>query len=127
MSRQVRDSISILIPGAARTSFFMSTDLQISYRDLPVLSAVTAKALELIQRSDVTNQAIGDLIRQDPGLTQRLLQTANAPFYSGRRGPQTINEAIVRLGLRPLRNILLAAAAGEICNLADPWAQSLWD
>src|SRR5262249_53666285 len=89
--------------------------------------SVTAEALNLIQSANASNDAIDKVIRQDPGLTQRLLQTANAPFYAGRRGPQTVREAVVRLGLRQLRNILVTAAAGDICTTNDPWSQGLWE
>jgi putative nucleotidyltransferase with HDIG domain len=105
----------------------MPIEIQITDRDLPVLNAVAAQALELLQQPDATIAPIQSLIRQDPALTQRVLHTANSPFYRGRAETLTIGDAIVRLGLRQLRNVIIAAATGELCRAEDHSAQALWD
>ncbi|MCL5270390.1 MAG: HDOD domain-containing protein [bacterium] len=105
----------------------MAVDIQITDQDLPVLSAVATQALELIQDPDVTTRKIDELVRQDPSLTQRLLHTANSPFYVGRIPSQSISEAMVRLGLRQLRNVVVVAATGELFNAGDTLVQDMWD
>ena len=102
-------------------------DIQITDQDLPVLSAVATQALQLINDDRVTNRQIEDLIRQDPSLTQRLLTTANSPFYSGRYEIKSIADSITRMGLRQLRNIVLVAATGELFKGDDPVMTSLWN
>ncbi len=104
----------------------MEVSIQISEQDLPLLSAVATRALALMQDHDATNQAIEDLIRQDPALTQRVLHVANSPFYCGRAGTRTIASAVGRLGLRQLRNVIMMAATGELFNADDPHARALW-
>ncbi len=105
----------------------MAVDLKITDQDLPVLSAIAAQALQLLQDPNVTNSKIDELIRQDPSLTQRVLHTANSPFYSGKFQSQTIRDAVVRLGIRQLRNIIVVAATGELFNADDPFIHDLWD
>lgn len=101
-------------------------DIQITDQDLPVLSAVAQQALQLINNDNVTNRQIEDLIRQDPSLTQRLLTTANSPFYSGKYEIKSIADSITRMGLRQLRNIVLVAATGELFQDDDPMFQAFW-
>lgn len=105
----------------------MGLDIQITDQDLPVLSAVATQALDLLQDPLVTNRRIEELIRQDPALTERLLRTANSPFYAGRNLSSTISDAIFRLGLRQLRNVIIVAATGELFSDNDPMIQAFWD
>lgn len=105
----------------------MVLEIQISDQDLPVLSAIATEALEMIQNPNVSNKQIDELIRQDMSLTARLMRTANSPFYGGRRQTTTISDAIFRLGLRQLRNVLIVAATGELFNDGDPIIRALWD
>lgn len=105
----------------------MALDIQITDQDLPVLSAVATQALELLQDPLVTNNRIEELIRQDVALTERLLRTANSPFYAGRNQSSTIAQAILRLGLRQLRNVIIVAATGELFSDHSPVIQALWE
>src|ERR1700686_2642752 len=105
----------------------MSLDIKITDQDLPVLSAVATQALDLLQDPKVTNRRIEELIRQDPALTERLLRTANSPFYAGHKQSSTISDAIFRLGLRQLRNVIIVAATGELFSDNDPTIQTFWD
>lgn len=105
----------------------MLLDIVISDQDLPVLSTVATQAIELMQNPNVANKKIDELIRQDLALTERVMRTANSPFYGGRLQTTTISDAIFRLGLRQLRNVLVLAATGELFSDADPVIQSLWE
>lgn len=105
----------------------MALDIQISDQDLPVLSAVATQALDLINSPTVTNKHLDELIRQDMALSQRVLRTANSPFYCGKMQTTTISDAVFRLGMRQLRNVLVVAATGELFSDADPVIQALWE
>lgn len=105
----------------------MSLDIQITDEDLPVLPVVANQALDLLQNPDVDTRKIDELIRQDPSLTQRILRVANSPFYAGRTQSQTIWAAVVRLGVRQLRCVILTAATGELFKEDDVIIQNIWD
>src|SRR5438105_2323680 len=105
----------------------MTICIEISEQDLPVLSAVAAEALQLIQTPNVTHQKIEELIRRDPAMTSRLLHIANSPFYATRMEARSISDAARKLGMRQLHNIVTAAAAGELFDAQDTVAQALWD
>jgi len=105
----------------------MPLDIAITDQDLPVLSTIATQAIELLADPNVNNKKIDELIRQDLALTERVMRTANSPFYGGRRQTTTISDAIFRLGLRQLRNVLVVAATGELFSGADPVIQALWE
>ena len=105
----------------------MAYDLQLPEKDLPMISAVATQALQLINRPNVTNNELNDLIRQDPSLAGRVLHIANSPFYGGRFQARRISDAIVRMGMRQLRNILVVAATGELFDVRDPIVRGFWD
>jgi putative nucleotidyltransferase with HDIG domain len=105
----------------------MALDIQITDKDLPVLSVVATQALELLQDKNVTHRRIEELIRQDLALTERLLRTANSPFYATRNSSTSISQAILRLGLRQLRTTIVIAATGELFNSDDAVIRELWD
>lgn len=105
----------------------MNIDIKITDADLPTLSVVATQALTLINDENVTNAKIEALIRQDVALSQRILTVANSPFYSGRQASQSISGAIMRLGLRQLRTVIVMAATGELFNADDPLVHLIWD
>lgn len=105
----------------------MKLDIKIEDQDLPVLSIVASQALQLIQDPRTTNQKIKDLICQDPSLAARVLRVANSPFFSGRIPAFTISDALFRLGIANLTNVIVVAATGEFFNESDPVIQFLWD
>lgn len=104
----------------------MAVELKITDDDLPVLSAVATQTLNLINDPNITNRKLDELIRRDPGLTQRVLHTANSPFYMGAIMARTIADAVLRLGMRQLRSILVVAATGELFSDQDECARQMW-
>ncbi len=52
---------------------------------------------------------ITELINEDPTLTAKVLQLSNSALYSHGRSVQTVAYAINRLGIRQIRNLVLAA------------------
>ena len=104
----------------------MVSSVGITEQDIPVLSTVSTRALNLLQNEATTNQQIKLVVSQDPALTARILQIANTPFYLTTAQSQSIDGAIRRLGMHQLRKVILAAATGEIFDQSDPYVQFLW-
>ena len=105
----------------------MSIDLNITDEDLPALSVVATQALTLINDPEVSFGKVEALIRQDVSLSQRILTVANSPFYIGKQASQSISAAVMRLGLRQLRTVIIMAATGELFNADDPIVALVWD
>jgi HD-like signal output (HDOD) protein len=105
----------------------MVFDLQNLEHDLPVFPSIAIRLLEMLQDPDASLQQIESLIRQDPAITQRVLRVANSPYYAGHAQSRNLSDAIVRLGMRQLGNIIVIASTGQLFDERDPYIKILWD
>ena len=75
----------------------------------PMLPNVAPQVLELSQRTDVAFHEVVGVLGQDPMLSAKVVEKARSPLYGG-GNIRTLDEALSRLGLRGLRNLLLELA-----------------
>ena len=80
------------------------------YANLSTMSAVFTRLNEAINDPKSSSAEIGEIIKDDPGLTARLLRIVNSPFYGFPQKIETITRAIVIVGLQQLRDLALATA-----------------
>ena len=83
-------------------------------QQLPALPTVVTELLASFGNDEVD---IGQLVQQiarDQTLTARLLRVANSSFYGLQSRVGTINEALVVLGFRAVRSIVLAVGMGRV-------------
>jgi putative nucleotidyltransferase with HDIG domain len=73
---------------------------------VPSFSNVALKLMTLIRDENVTLDDLGDVISLDPGMAARCLKVASSALYRG-RAINTINEALLRIGLAEVRRIAL--------------------
>ena len=89
-------------------------------------------ALEIMAKADDPKASAEDmavLVHRDPFLAGRLLEAANTAFYRPRdRRITRLNEAVSRLGIRQVRNVLLAAAMEQSVYRGPrkPLMRELW-
>jgi diguanylate cyclase (GGDEF)-like protein len=75
---------------------------------LPSPAGVGMKILQLTRNDDFSAEAMGEAIRTDSALTGRILKLANSAALSGTQPVTTVNDAIMRLGSRSVRDLALA-------------------
>ena len=75
---------------------------------LPSLPAAIADLLASFSNEDVDVSRIAQQIAHDQGLMARVLRVANSSFYGLQHKVGTINEAVVVLGFRAVRSMVLA-------------------
>lgn len=102
-------------------------DVKIDDSDLPVLSAVAIDAMAQINTGEPSASDLEKLIRRDPALAMRILRLANSPLHAGRVKIASISQAVVRLGMRNLKEAILVAATGEVFDHKDPYARAFWE
>jgi len=98
------------------------------------MPAVYYKILELVENENSTAAEIGEVIAQDTNLTARLLRIANSAFYGFPSSIETVSRAITVIGLRELRDLVLATSAIEafddipldMANMTSFWNHSLY-
>ncbi len=84
--------------------------------DLPALPHVVVQVMKLSEDPDSTAQDINNVLTQDQSMTARVLRLANSAFYGFPRRISTVTDAVVLLGFRTIRSIVLAASVSEILN-----------
>lgn len=94
---------------------------------LPALPTVVAELLASFGNGDVDIALLAQQISHDQALTARLLRVANSSFYGLQSRISTINEAVVVLGFRAVRSMVLAVGVSgvfrpEHCPGFDPHA-----
>lgn len=77
-------------------------------RQLPSLSPVVAELLASFADESIDSGRIAEQIARDQGLTARVLRVANSSFYGLQHKVGTINDAVVVLGFRAVRSMVLA-------------------
>jgi HD-like signal output (HDOD) protein len=67
----------------------------------------------LLERDDASATAVAAVIKQDPAMTSKLLQVASSAFFNSSTSVTDVETAIMRLGLRTLRNLTLSLGVFE--------------
>lgn len=80
-----------------------------SYRP-PILPTVAVQLYELSRKEDASIPVVVRLLETDPLLASSVLRRAQSPLYSARTPLRSIRDAVVRLGLRDLSNLVLETA-----------------
>jgi HD-like signal output (HDOD) protein len=75
--------------------------------DLPAFSPVVSRLIATLGRDDTNVVEISEIIRQEPVLAARVLQSANSVCHAGRVPATTVHDALLRLGLATTRRLAL--------------------
>src|SRR5580658_6153700 len=96
---------------------------------LPSLSTIDSALRELLGADQSHNTAlIAEVISRDPSLTARLLRLVRAVHYGSARPPTNVNEAVLFLGVRQIRQLAMVTQIIEdFQKMAEgnrfPWSQ----
>jgi putative nucleotidyltransferase with HDIG domain len=94
---------------------------------LPALPAAATAALAISRATNATPRDLSRVLQTDVGLTARMLRVANSPALGRRRRAQTVQEAIVTLGLGPACDILVAISLKRLYVTPGRYTESLWN
>lgn len=95
--------------------------------DLPPLPHVAAQALSLIEDPDTTAGKLTQLLGQDAALAARVLKIANSAMFSRQREISTINQAIMTIGFKTLKGIIVAATLRQLNRKFGPLEKMIWE
>jgi HD-like signal output (HDOD) protein len=87
-------------------------DILAAARQLPVAGGMGLAAPRILAALSAPTTATGDvleLVKQDPGITARVLRVANSALYGVRGGVATLRHAVQLLGFEAVRGIAAAA------------------
>jgi len=102
--------------------------------DIPIIPETLNRILSEIENDKSSAKELGEIIREDPVLTAQLLKIANSPYYGTARQISSVSKAIVLIGFKEVRNIVIGLSLTsafpsntEINNLKlkDLWLHSI--
>lgn len=101
--------------------------------ELPPLPDLAIRVRRAIHDTNKGSDDIARLIRVDPSLAARLVKVANSPLYRGRDPVTSTIQAVTRLGLGRVRNLVFSFTVGRLfrsrsrhlnARLRDYWRHS---
>lgn len=81
--------------------------------DLPALPAVAREVMQLTEDPAMEVSDLCHVMEKDPALTAKILRISNSPYYGMRQSVGTLKLALVILGVREVRNIILGISVIE--------------
>lgn len=94
---------------------------------LPSMPLVAAQMMDLINSPETSASQLANVVSKDPAVSARVLKIANSSFYSMSRQVTTLSTAIVILGERTLKSLVLAASMRGMHQSFGKVEQMLWE
>jgi len=87
----------------------MRIDMPRELQEIPTLPSVFNAVMDCVEDPDATPRDLAEIIRQDQSLTAKLLKTVNSALYGFARRIESVNDAVVLLGIRETANLAITA------------------
>jgi putative nucleotidyltransferase with HDIG domain len=98
---------------------------------LPSLPTAALRCIEMLQNPKCTTAGLVEVLGRDPLLASQVVGRANAAIVPGASPARSLEQAIGRLGTRPLANLLIEVSTRRIFESRDAGIraafQSMWD
>jgi len=91
-------------------------DLLAGDLNLPSLPDVAQRIQQAFADNLVTAETVGVIIQSDPVITAKMIMVANSALYGGRAPIESLQQAVVRLGLENTRKLVMTYAVRELFN-----------
>jgi HD-like signal output (HDOD) protein len=95
--------------------------------DLPPMPHVASRAISMIENPDTTATEMTDLLSSDTALAARVLKIANSAMFSRQREITTLNQAIMIIGFKALKGIIVAATLRQISKNFGNLERLIWE
>jgi HD-like signal output (HDOD) protein len=95
--------------------------------ELPVFDQTAMRLREMVSRGEFDPAAVEKLVASDPALSGSLLRHANSSFFGGIEKAVTVRDAIMRLGVKQVAELVILSAQKEQYQLHSPELRALSD
>ena len=103
----------------------VDTHLASSNARLPVFNATALRIQQEIAKDESDLQLIEKLIVSDQALTAKVLSVSNSSFYKGLQQVSTVRNAVVRVGINEVSNIVMLITHESNFRSKDPFVQGI--
>jgi len=86
--------------------------------ELPVLDQTAIKIQEMLAKGEYDPNAVEELVGSDPALSGSLLRHANSSFFGGIEKVVTVRDAIMRLGVKHVAELVLISTVSKQYELS---------
>ena len=109
------------------TSFIEIVDRHLTSSDanLPVFNTTALRIQQEIAKEEPDLRLIEKLIVSDQSLTAKVLSVSNSSFYKGLQQVSTVRNAIVRLGINEVSNIVMLVTHEHNFRSKDPFVHDI--
>lgn len=105
-------------------------DLVKKIEELPPLPSVASQIIRLLSDPKSSLEELETLIGQDQALVAKLIKVSNSALFGGFQKVASLQRALTRLGVRTVKNLVLAASAHNFFPQNNSrigiWGQILW-
>ena len=95
--------------------------------DLPPMPIVAVKVLEMLQDQDTTMKQLAEVVSLDAAVSARMLKITNSSMYGLTRQITTLQNALVMLGERTVRSLVLASSMSSVNKSYGLLEKMLWE
>jgi len=109
------------------SSFIEIVDKRLASSDtrLPVFNTTALRIQQEIAKEEPDIRLVEKLIVSDQSLTAKVLSVSNSSFYKGLQQVSTVRNAIVRLGINEVSNIVMLVTHENNFRSKDPFVQGI--
>ncbi len=97
-------------PGQARWVKPLVRAIRRRRLELPTLPPTVERVVKLIEENEVDVDELADAVSGDPALATRIMGVANSSYFRGASEVPSVREALMRMGIREARTIVIVVA-----------------
>jgi HD-like signal output (HDOD) protein len=105
-------------------------DIVAAMKELPPMPGAVTRVLELVSDVNCKTSSLAEALSHDQALVARLIKVSNSALYGGGQKTSTLSQALVRLGTRTLRSLVVTASTRSLFPTDQTniglWGQSQW-
>jgi len=94
--------------------------------DLPPMPHVASRAISMVENPGTTANELEKLLSSDTALAARVLKIANSAMFSRQREITTLTQAIMIIGFKALKGIIVAATLRQLNKRSGPFETMIW-
>jgi HD-like signal output (HDOD) protein len=94
-------------------------------RKLPLLPATAQQAMALANNDGSNIHEFARVVERDITLASSILKLANSPMFSWGRNIESLDQAVVRMGLRECQNLMMAVSMGNLFKESNPQTKAI--
>ncbi len=107
----------------SKLSFRLYRDLKNDKAVLPSLPDLAIRIRRAIDEDMSDARTVARLVEADPAMATKLLKVANSALYGGLGSVETCSSAVVRLGMKTTKQLVMSFALKEVFSSKDPMIQ----